>query len=86
MKSGSFLLNAARGDMIDESALIKALEEGRIKGAWMDTFRQEPYSGPLIKYPQVILTPHVGSYTAECRIRMEMEAVNNLISGLKGSL
>jgi D-3-phosphoglycerate dehydrogenase len=86
MKSGSFLLNAARGDLIDESALTKALDEGKIKGIWMDTFNQEPYSGSLIKYPQVILTPHVGSYTAECRKRMELEAASNLISGLKGNL
>lgn len=86
VKNGSFLLNAARGELVDEVALIKAIGEGRIKGAWMDTFRQEPYSGSLIKYPQVILTPHVGSYTAECRKRMELEAVNNLISEFKGGL
>ena len=86
VKTGSFLLNAARGDLVDEIALVKAIEDGRIKGAWMDTFRQEPYSGPLIKYSQVILTPHVGSYTAECRKRMELEAANNLVSELKGVL
>ncbi len=83
IKDGTFLLNAARGDLIDEEALIKALEEGRIAGTWIDTFKQEPYKGPLIKYPQVLLTPHVGSYTQECRKQMETEAVENLIAALE---
>ena len=80
IKSGAFLLNAARGDLIDEDSLIKSLEEGKILGAWIDTFNQEPYSGPLTKYDQVILTPHIGSYSIECRRSMEMEAVENMIS------
>ncbi len=84
IKPGAFLLNAARGDLVDEVALIGAIENGRIKGAWLDTFHQEPYSGPLTKYEQVILTPHIGSYTAECRVSMETEAVNNLLEGLRG--
>lgn len=80
IKEGVFLLNAARGPAVDEKALIQALEDDRVKAAWLDTFETEPYAGPLTKYPQVILTPHVGSYTLECRRFMEMEAVNNLIS------
>lgn len=83
MKKGIFLLNAARGNVIDEGALIKALKEQKIRGAWIDTFRQEPYDGSLKDYPQVILTPHVGSYTKECRREMEMEAVENLINAFK---
>lgn len=83
LKPGVFLLNAARSGLIDESALLKTLDEGRIRGAWLDTFEQEPYTGPLTKYPQVILTPHVGSYTVECRRQMEAEAVENLITGLE---
>jgi len=83
IKKGAFLLNAARGGLIDEESLIRALEEGKIKGAWLDTFSIEPYTGPLKKYPQVILTPHVGSYTMECRKSMEMQAVNNLISAFR---
>lgn len=82
-KQGVFLLNAARGSLINEDSLIRALKGGTIRGLWMDTFGVEPYAGPLVKYPQVILTPHVGSYTSECRRAMEIEAVNNLISGLK---
>jgi len=81
IKRGTFLLNAARGGVINEGALVNALESGKIAGAWLDTFGVEPYIGPLSRYPQVLLTPHVGSYTQECRRSMEMEAVNNLISG-----
>ena len=81
MKKGVYVINAARGDLINESAFIKAINKGQIAGAWIDTFSQEPYSGPLCQYEQVILTPHIGSYTLECRKQMEMEAVNNLING-----
>ena len=82
MKDGVYLLNAARGEVIDEKELIIALDSGRVAGAWLDTFTEEPYSGPLCNYPQVILSPHVGSYTKECRLTMESEAVENLLKGL----
>jgi len=83
LKPGAFVLNAARGTLIDEGALMKGLDEGLIAGAWLDTFEQEPYTGPLTKYPQVILTPHVGSYTQECRKQMELEAVDNLLAAFE---
>lgn len=83
IKNGAFILNAARGGAVNEDALVEALEEKRIRGVWLDVFEEEPYTGPLIKYPQVMLTPHVGSYTVECRKRMEMEAVKNLIEALR---
>jgi len=82
VKQGAFLLNAARGAQIDEVALAKALEEGKIQGAWIDSFQQEPYSGPLTQFEQVILTPHIGSYSIECRRSMEMESVDNLLKGV----
>ncbi len=85
IQPGAFLLSSTRGGLIDEDALIKSLEEGKIKGAWIDSFNQEPYSGPLTKFKQVILTPHVGSYTIECRRSMETESVENLLSALKNS-
>ena len=72
-------MNCARGENIAEGPLIQALEAGDIAGAWFDCFSDEPYNGPLIKYPQVILTPHIASYTAECRRRMEMESVDNMM-------
>ncbi len=83
MKEGVVLLNAARGGLIDESALLKALDAGKVKGAWLDTFAREPYDGPLCDYANVMLTPHVGSYTAECRRQMEFEAAQNLMRGLR---
>lgn len=84
MKDGAYLLNASRGSAIDESSLIEAIENGKIAGAWLDSFNEEPYNGPLNRYSQIILTPHVGSYTYECRLCMENEAVENLLCGLKG--
>jgi len=83
MKKGAFLLNAARGSLINEEALIDALKSEQVAGVWLDAFEQEPYTGPLTKYSQAILTPHVGSYTLECRRTMEMEAVMNLITAMK---
>ncbi len=82
VKVGAYLLNAARGGLIDEAALCRALDTGRLAGAWIDTFVQEPYQGPLARYPQVMLTPHVGSYTREGRLQMEIDAVHNLLQGL----
>jgi len=83
MKQGVFILNAARGNIVSENALIKALDKGIVTGAWLDTFEKEPYDGPLCNYENVIMTPHIGSYTAECRLQMETEAVTNLINYLK---
>lgn len=83
LKSTSFLINAARGGVVDESALFKLLTEKQIAGAAIDVFSEEPYSGPLTKLENVVLTPHLGSYAAEGKLQMEIDAVNNLISILK---
>lgn len=83
MKQGALLLNAARGNIVSEKALINALDDGIVAGAWLDTFEIEPYEGPLCNYKNVILTPHIGSYTSECRRQMENEAVDNLLNHLK---
>jgi len=82
MKQGSILINASRGEMIEEEVLYKALKEKRIFGAGLDVFNDEPYSGPLTGLDNVILTPHIGSYAKELRIQMEIEATENLIRGL----
>jgi len=82
LKRGALVLNAGRGGQLDERALCEALDSGHLAGAWLDTYGDEPYSGPLSRYPQVLLTPHVGSFTVECRRRMEMEAVENLLEAL----
>jgi D-3-phosphoglycerate dehydrogenase len=83
MKNGIFILNASRGEVINESSLIEALKEKKVAGGWCDVFHQEPYSGALCDFPQMILTPHIASNTKECRQLMEMQAVENLIEAFK---
>ncbi len=85
VKHGAFLLNAGRGGLVNEVSLCRALDNGVLAGAWLDAFAAEPYGGPLTQYPQVILTPHIGSFTVECRRRMEMEAVENLLEAFEES-
>lgn len=82
MQDGAILLNSARAGLIEESALIDALQTGKIAKAWLDVFWEEPYRGRLSEFPQVLMTPHVGSYTRQCRLNMEMQAVRNLLRDL----
>ena len=82
MKPGVLLLNSARGELVDEDALIAALDSCKVAGAWLDAFWKEPYSGRLTQYPQVLLTPHVATYTRQCRLSMETTAVENLLRDL----
>lgn len=82
IKKGSILLNPSRGSLVDENCLIDSLERASISGAWLDTFWQEPYKGKLQDFDQVILTPHCATYSKECRLKMESQAVKNLLKGL----
>jgi D-3-phosphoglycerate dehydrogenase len=82
MPDGAILLNSARGELVDEAALVSALDSGKVSGCWFDAFVEEPYSGPLTEYTQVLLTPHVGTYTQQCRLGMESAAVENLLRDL----
>jgi D-3-phosphoglycerate dehydrogenase len=82
MRDGVILLNSARGGLVDEDALVEALDAGKVQGCWFDAFWQEPYTGPLTKYPQALLTPHVSTYTRQCRLEMESQAVRNLLRDL----
>lgn len=77
------LVNTARGELIDEEALLHKLKDGQIGYACLDVFGEEPYAGQLCNVDNVILTPHVGSYAREARHLMEETAVHNLIMGLK---
>jgi D-3-phosphoglycerate dehydrogenase / 2-oxoglutarate reductase len=83
MKDSTWLINASRGGLVDEKALYSALKEGKLSGAALDVFDNEPYEGPLRSQDNVILTPHIGSYAKEGRIQMEKDAVQNLINGLQ---
>ncbi len=82
MQAGSILINTSRGGLIDEEALYEALVSGHLAGAALDVFEEEPYSGQLRTLPQVILTPHMGSYAKEARIQMEEESAQNLLRSL----
>ncbi len=82
MKPGAILLNGARGGLVEESSLLAALDSGKVAGVWFDAFWEEPYTGPLTRYEQALLTPHVGTYTERCRLQMETEAVRNLLRDL----
>lgn len=82
-KPGLIVVNTARGELVDENALHEALEKGRILYACLDVFADEPYTGPLAQLDNVIMTPHVGSYAMEARVKMEKKAVGNLLQGLK---
>jgi len=82
MKPGSWLVNCARGGVVDEKALYQLLKEGWLSGAAIDVFEKEPYDGPFTELDNVILTPHIGSYAIESRVEMEVQAVQNLLQGL----
>ena len=80
MKGSAILVNASRGEVIDEEALVDAISKGIISGAGLDVYTTEPYTDALTKFNNVILTPHIGSYAKEIRIAMELEATQNLIN------
>jgi len=84
LKPECILINTSRGGILDEKALYTVLKEKKILGAGLDVFNDEPYSGPLTEFDNVVLTPHIGSYAKEIRIQMEIEAAENLIKGLNG--
>ena len=85
MKKGSWLINTARGDLVDDCALAEALESGHLAGAALDVFPQEPYSGVLLSNEKVILTPHQATLTQETRLAMEIAATKNAIMFIKKS-
>ncbi|MER0126334.1 glyoxylate/hydroxypyruvate reductase GhrB [Franconibacter daqui] len=88
MKPSAILINAGRGPVVDEPALIDALKAGKIHAAGLDVFEQEPLpaDSPLLSMPNVVALPHIGSATHETRYNMAACAVDNLIDALNGNV
>jgi lactate dehydrogenase-like 2-hydroxyacid dehydrogenase len=85
MRPTAILINASRGPVVDEKALVQALKEGKIAGAGLDVYEREPEVEPaLLSMKNVILAPHIASASYETRLRMAMMAAENLIAGLTG--
>jgi lactate dehydrogenase-like 2-hydroxyacid dehydrogenase len=85
MKPTAFLINTSRGPVVDEKMLVKFLKAGRIAGAALDVYQDEPKLSPgLSKLPNVVLSPHIGSATVETRNRMSLLAAENLVAVLEG--
>ena len=97
MKPSAFLINTARGVILDEAALVRALVERRIAGAGLDVFEGEPHVNPaLLQFPNVVMTPHLGSAVIEVRDRMAnsvledeileaLEKVDSLKAGIEAT-
>lgn len=85
MKRSAFLINTARGDVVDQKALVIALDNGTIRGAGLDVYDGEPdVPGALMRMENVVLLPHLGSATEETRVAMGMKAVDNLTAFFEG--
>ena len=83
MKPGAYLVNLSRGGVVNEAALYESLANKRLAGAAVDVFENEPYSGELTKLDNIILTPHLGSYAREAKLKMEIDAVKNLLDAME---
>ena len=85
MKNGVLLVDAARGGIVDEAALLRALESGKVRGAALDVFEKEPpLSFELIKHPKVIATPHIGAQTGEAQLRAAEDISSEVLNALNG--
>ena len=86
MKPGAVLVNTARGGIVDEAALARALDDGHIYAAGLDVFEREPVAldNPLLQHPRVVVVPHIGSATTLTRARMVELAVRNATAALHG--
>ncbi len=86
MRDGVRIVNAARGDLIDDAALVAALESGKVAGAALDVFVPEPYDGPLLQAPNVVVTPHLAASTDEAQDRAGLIVAEQVVAALEGGL
>jgi phosphoglycerate dehydrogenase-like enzyme len=85
MRRDAVLVNTSRGEVVDEALLVDALQEGRIAGAGLDVFENEPVPSPeLLEMPNVVCLPHLGSATVATRARMAEMAATDLLRVLQG--
>jgi glyoxylate reductase len=84
MKPTAYLINTSRGAVVDESALVHALESGKIGGAALDVYENEPFIHPGLKRANVVLTPHIASGSVETRTKMACMAAENVVALFKG--
>jgi glyoxylate reductase len=84
MKKSAFLINTTRGPVVQEAALVEALEKGVIAGAALDVFEREPLISDGLRRDNVVLAPHLGSASVETRTRMAAIAAENAIAFFRG--
>jgi glyoxylate reductase len=84
MKASAFLINTSRGPVVDEAALVHALETRKIAGAALDVYENEPFIHPGLKRPSVVLAPHIASASLETRTKMAVIAAENVVALFKG--
>ncbi|HET8893180.1 MAG TPA: phosphoglycerate dehydrogenase [Gaiellaceae bacterium] len=86
MRDGVRIVNAARGELVDEEALLEALRSGKVSGAALDVFSAEPYSGPLLELDNVVVTPHLAASTDEAQDRAGIIIAEQVAAALEGGL
>jgi glyoxylate reductase len=86
MKPTAFLINTSRGPVVEEAALVAALEANKIAGAALDVYENEPFIHPGLKRPNVVLAPHLASASLETRTKMALMAANNVVALFKGQM
>jgi len=86
MRDGVRIVNAARGDLVVDDALVAALTSGKVAGAAIDVFVEEPYSGPLLAAPNIVVTPHLAASTEEAQDRAGVIVAEQVAAALEGGL
>lgn len=86
MKDNVILVNTARGKVINEAALVNALERGKVLAAGLDVFEDEPKISPgLLSHPRSVLLPHIGTFTNESQYKMEKLVLDNMVAALENN-